>query len=652
MNLKQIIDMTLGQSQINSLPEELVSTTLFTWNHDLDSEKDWDDFTNGISTAHVDWTGKTFKGFIDTINLDYGNNVNSMFGMLGENEQIIVYTNKYEDLTGKFVSLNGDGENTKWYLAISFKLDNYTFKMDKKRHTFLGKLLLVDIKRLLDNQLNSADEGSIINIHHGKLGQIVNRPVVKDKDKTQTYEPEIEEIYEDPNKPNVQIPYAKTIEIFFPKPAIKVGGLDFITDKSTTIIDLEHKPAIRNYKIAKIEDASTKTRTFEQNPNYCIAPVQFKIPSVDNYGMTHPADASNAIKVLMATQSIGSVANNATSLLESGEKITGLASKIFGAGISLGQKMFGDKGTLANSTAITSTMVSGEGDAIKLFIQGDAWSETGDGNKVVSSNGEFNITQMKLNNDYLEINQANGEFGKYGKSMSPSVNGEFNKKNFIRGIGIDNIKYDGILPFLSTPFSRQQGLIINDNKIKTYLSSGAPKKKLIGIIEGIEPMFNIDNWPVYIRNMFFRPDPYSFFNWTAIMPSEIGIYDTESSEGIAYDTSVLNADFTKLAEFVGVGNNISNGNQIPASYFSKSIQLSKISDNSLGDPSQTFSGYRYELDEEDAKRLFLIRGFIFTTSTVHIRALDKLGNIIREWRFNSRGAIDGTSASVNNYWRL
>lgn len=59
---------------------------------------------------------------------------------------------------------------------------------------------------------------------------------------------------------------------------------------------------------------------------------------------------------------------------------------------------------------------------------------------MVKANGYFDISQISTNNDYMELNQGNGEFGKYGKSMSPSMNGEFNHKNYIRGIGVNSMK--------------------------------------------------------------------------------------------------------------------------------------------------------------------------------------------------------------------
>lgn len=158
-----------------------------------------------------------------------------------------------------------------------------------------------------------------------------------------------------------------------PKPAILVGGFDILTiDKIDDTTQGKTKIKQSDLKPSNITDASTKPKTFPINENYCIAPIQFKVPSVDNYGMTHPLDSSNAAKMLSAMQSIGSNSDNATGVAQTGGVISSLTSKIVGSTVGLAQKYFGDKGTLANSTAINGSMVQGDGDAIKLFIQGDA----------------------------------------------------------------------------------------------------------------------------------------------------------------------------------------------------------------------------------------------------------------------------------------
>lgn len=54
----------------------------------------------------------------------------------------------------------------------------------------------------------------------------------------------------------------------------------------------------------------------------------------------------------------------------------------------------------------------------------------------------------------MEINQANGEYGKYGKSMSPSQNVGFNGKAKYRALGLQSITNatgKEKIPALATP---------------------------------------------------------------------------------------------------------------------------------------------------------------------------------------------------------
>lgn len=125
----------------------------------------------------------------------------------------------------------------------------------------------------------------------------------------------------------------------------------------------------------------------------------------------------------MATQAIGSATQTGVGLAGSGGFLGSFASGIASGVIGLGQKFFGDKGTLANSTAVNASFLSGEGDPIKMFIQGDG-AKTG---SKLNRSGYLQITDLEAQGDYLEVNQANGQFGKYGKSMSPSQNHQFNE---------------------------------------------------------------------------------------------------------------------------------------------------------------------------------------------------------------------------------
>ncbi len=151
----------------------------------------------------------------------------------------------------------------------------------------------------------------------------------------------------------------------------------------------------------------------------------------------------------MATQSIGSLAQTGLSTGASTGLFGGITSAIGSSLIGLGQKYFGDKGTLANSTAITASFASGESDPLKFFIQGDAPNSDGD----MTDDGYLDLVNLRTEGDYMEVNQANGEFGKYGKSMSPSQNKGFDTTDYYRALGLDSIHLDEIesIPVLATP---------------------------------------------------------------------------------------------------------------------------------------------------------------------------------------------------------
>lgn len=98
------------------------------------------------------------------------------------------------------------------------------------------------------------------------------------------------------------------------------------------------------------------------------------------------------------------------------------AASAIGSGIiGLGQMFFGDKGTLANSTAITPQFLDGEGSPLKIFIQGDGRSSAG----ILDTDGYLNLQKLEDQDDFMEVNQANGQFGKFSKPMSPSQNNQF-----------------------------------------------------------------------------------------------------------------------------------------------------------------------------------------------------------------------------------
>jgi len=131
----------------------------------------------------------------------------------------------------------------------------------------------------------------------------------------------------------IMVPQMRRVELLFPEPAILIGGIDFVAN-----IDRKGSALASENRLITPSGASTKPKTLAINPYYCILPTQWNIPSIDNYGFSHPADRSNVIKTLLATQTLGAGAQTGVSLGSSsgllGKALSGIAS----TSIGLGQK--------------------------------------------------------------------------------------------------------------------------------------------------------------------------------------------------------------------------------------------------------------------------------------------------------------------------
>ncbi len=53
IDLKKMIENVVADSQLNQLPDEIQPARLFTWDTDLNQQKDWDNFINGQKVAHT-----------------------------------------------------------------------------------------------------------------------------------------------------------------------------------------------------------------------------------------------------------------------------------------------------------------------------------------------------------------------------------------------------------------------------------------------------------------------------------------------------------------------------------------------------------------------------------------------------------------------
>ena len=316
------------------------------------------------------------------------------------------------------------------------------------------------------------------------MGETIEVPRFKRKNKREPHDPDVK---------NIETGYITNkapvyIEIHFPKPAILVGGIDFVSN-----YDRDGKALASTNRLIEPEKVSTlDVKTVPIQPYTCILPTQFNIPSIDNYGWSHPADKSGEVKSLAATQAFASAAS--TGMAAGGSSVLGNVGNMIGtAGIGLVQKFFGDKGTLANATAPTSHFLSSEADPIKFFIQGDGTKSNGE----LKENGYMNMYDLQKKYDYLEVNQHNGQFGKYGKPMSPLQNDDFNTTKKFRGLGLSSmaLKNKPIyptdnMPVLKTPFVNRlyPKLKIDETAINDYMKMGCPRANVNNTDNSLNPM--------------------------------------------------------------------------------------------------------------------------------------------------------------------
>lgn len=193
--------------------------------------------------------------------------------MLTANEQITLYTSEYIDLTGQFVTI-GTNVDQKYY-ALSYELQGFEIGEDKKKKRFYGKIVLVNIQKFLDNQFNDENEAPIINIANGKLNETITIPAFKARVKGQTADPNVKHITEK----QVINKKMRRVEILFPKPTIMLGGIDFVAN-----LDRDGDALADQNRLIAPSEASTEPKTLPKNPYYCIVPIQFNVPSIDNFG--------------------------------------------------------------------------------------------------------------------------------------------------------------------------------------------------------------------------------------------------------------------------------------------------------------------------------------------------------------------------------
>lgn len=643
MDFKKIREDILSKSQLDGLPRELRPATIFTWDLDIDKQRDWLQFISGIKVGHTYFDGNGHKVMLDTFSLEYASETGNIEFALQETPTITFYSNKHIDIDGKVASIGSDIQTK--YLVISQSLDGVDLKSTKEK-VWVSKIILVNLAKYLSNAEDNEKE-VIINYMNGKFGETIKLPYFKDAPKNQTYDPNVSkwEVVE----VNNQIP--KEVEMYFPKTLLQLGGTSFIKNS-----EFHTKEALRRKNDIEIDikEAHTEVEHFDVNDFYSIVPGQFKVPSIDNYGFTHPNDPANSIKTLLATQALGQSTETAQATADEqsggigglltlankalGGRLTALqnsklgqviASKGASTLVGFAQKYMGDKGTVANSTAVVPTISSNPGDPIKFFIQPQGMNEENEHNYVF--NGMLDITMGR--DDYLEINQNNGEFGNIAKPMSPKQNGDFDNHNYYRALGANTIKgKTNTIPALATPVG---DYISNKETLQKYLMFGVPRLNVATPFPS--PVPRMDEWDYYVRKMFFRPDQYSFWNFPLLSPSIVSTFSTRKDVSINYDNTAIPTGIIDTFLNGTVGGDRTGG--LITGHWNKTITGSDIADDNFnGD--DFFSSFKYVFKDENGLDIPCKSQFLgFTTSIVEYKFIDKKGQVIAHFKMNTSGRL-------------
>lgn len=217
-----------------------------------------------------------------------------------------------------------------------------------------------------------------------------------------------------------------------------------------------------------------------------------------------------------------------------------------------------------------------------------------------------------------------------------------------RGLGLDSLELNkSSIPALSTPYAvgGYSKLKTTDKKISDYMLWGVPRIK-IRANDALGPMIQAQDWKIYVRNMFFRPDPYSFWNWPVIVPAEIGVYNIQQETSVAYDITTLDAGF----EFLGIENGVDNQSALKSSYWNKTITLDQLSNRDFYDQNKTFISGRVEY--ADLNNLHQLHLSAFTDGILQVKILNDNNEVVREHKFNTQGKLLSNPAKANTVVQL
>lgn len=625
-SLNNLLSSTLANfAEVTPIPEALLDHKFIMWNHDIKESIDWDDFIAGQKVMHLEYNqdNAVFDGRIMLNSLSQGNSANTFQGMWKLNETITILVKDHIEFNSNLITLGKD--TSKMYFAAS-----YPIRETIEGKEYLSKVVLQDIQAFLNNNFEDSTQGYYQNIRIGKYGQTVKVPKeLFDKfDKLIDYEAE-----------DLVVETPKYLEIMLPEPN-HLLGIDAIDTDET------------KWKEPKY---SVAPHTFSKN-EYSIQPIQFNIFAIDNYGVAHPNDMTNAIKALSFTAQLGSViSSSGTAASSLGNNNIATGSSLISMGISGASKFIGDARHLSSETAISTRFLEDENNLIKMFIQPDTNIDSFLATDINSSTDKYQTLQntntivniqglvksgSALPNSDLLVSIVGKGGNNVGSGTKYNIVGGQSLKNLMGGSQYKaNIK----VPFLKAPYATGAFKITNAD-IQDYLSIGVPR---LNVDRGnkISPVQESRTWTLQLRWNGFRPDPYSWMNWPVLSPVQMGIYDV-INKGISVG---YNKNIKENEDSTGTAN---------SGYWSKGMTVADITNKRFPNPNKIFTSLSMDLTDvvngpDVNKVLDMLDISAITSSPLIVRIYAKeedarLGQApINEFRFRSQGQRVGTSAAFN-----
>ncbi len=607
------------------LPDKLFETKILTWNNDIKEANEWDDFVEGQKVMHLDWDKEnSFDGFVMLNSLSQGTSAETFQGMFRYNETITMLVKKDISFKNKLVSVGND--TSKLFFAAS-----YPFVKNINGTIYNAKVVLMDFEAFLNRQFTDSTQGYYQNIRIGKYGTNIKVPKAElDKfNKLTSYE---EEEY--------KVPTPKYFEWMLNEPAGYLGQDVINTEGNKWVNPL----------------ATLKPLTLPTNPYYSIVPTQFDLWAVDNYGISHPSDMTNAIKAITFTKDLSNViATGGQYGAKTGSQgnVLKSATTLISSGISSASKFFGDARELSSETAISSRFLESEGDLLKMFSQpitniyefaaGDITKVNDAFQTLINKNSIANITgllenQSTLPNPDIIIGIADSVGTRNGLEGGTKYN-ILGSNSLINLSGNKQYRSNQVLPFLKAPYSSDTNFKTQDSDITNYLAIGVPRHN-INVGTKLAPPILPRDWTLGFRWNGFRPSPYTWINYPILFPSQMSFYDVErKGYSVGYNREVVKEEN-------------SNGS-VPKNnteYWTKGITVGDITNKNFQNPKDVFTSGSIDLTNED-KVLDKIDLCAITSSPYILKVFASKQDAvdgkepINEYRFRTQGLRTGTSAN-------